>query len=651
MIIRLRQYLIPPHFPRDEDNLVARILHYLILGTVVITVAFIVVSQFLGLAGNAQWINWVALVGLIGLFMLLRKAYLRETAWIFCFLMWGLVTVAAFEGGGLGDLHFSVSSILVVVLASVLLGRRGSVIFTSLVILTSLVIYYLFPYAGFSADKSKQLFNLLLDDFIVVAVSFFTGFSVQTLSKTLQRAQHSETQLAEHVSRLKVEIEERQQVERALLASQESSRQLQNRLRKLNEVSLALAKIDKLEDLCKKAVEQGHVRLDFDRLSICLLDDKKSVQMAMQLDGSGKIHTFKTAEQIYQFDHDMQLFGDANGVDVPVKVFDKTDLYDEQHKVIGSGWRLVTGLFDHEKLIGWIAADNSTHKRELQPSDNEILQLFGVTLAYLVTRLTSEAALTKMAFEKEHVELVNELISNLSHDLRTPLSIIKTSSYLLKHIPEPERQLEKLTIIQDQTDRLEKLIADIMTMIKLDQSETITLKPTNLNEIIEKFVVGFRVALEKRQQTFDMEIDPQIPLVLGSSDGLYRILTNLLENASQYTPENGSIGLRTSMVDRMIVMEVRDSGIGIHEDDLPHVFERFYRADKARSLKSGGMGLGLAITKRLVDMHGGKIEVSSTVGVGTVFKVSFQRSAISSTTASVVQEDKAAEVTSPALPS
>lgn len=651
MIIRLRQYLIPPHFPRDEDNLVARILHYMLLGTVVITVAFIVVSQFLGLSGNAQWINWVALVGLIGLFMLLRKEYVRETAWIFCFLMWGLVTAAAFEGGGLGDLHFSVSSILVVVLASVLLGRRGSVIFTSLVILTSLVIYYLFPYAGFTADKSKQLFNLLLDDSIVVAVSFFTGFSVHTLSKTLLRAQHSEAQLAEHVSRLKVEIEERQQVERALLASQESSRQLQDRLRKLNEVSLALAKIGKLEDLCKKAVEQGHVRLDFDRLSICLLDDKKSVQMALQLDGSGKIHTFKTAEQINQFDHDMQLFGDANGVDVPVKVFDKTDLYDEQHKVIGSGWRLVTGLFDHEKLIGWIAADNSTHKRELQPSDSEILQLFGVTLAYLVTRLTSEAALTKMAFEKEHVELVNELISNLSHDLRTPLSIIKTSSYLLKHILEPERQLEKLTIIQDQTDRLEKLIADIMTMIKLDQSETITLKPTNLNEIIEKFVVGFRVALEKRQQTFDMEIDPQIPLVLGSSDGVYRILTNLLENASQYTPENGSIGLRTSMVDRMVVMEVRDSGIGIHADDLPHIFERFYRADKARSLKSGGMGLGLAITKRLVDMHGGKIEVSSTLGSGTVFKVSFQRSAISSTTTSVVQEDKAAEVTSPAMPS
>ena len=651
MIMGLRQHLIPPRIPRDEDNLVAGILHYLVLGTVLITVAFMVASQVLGLAGDSQWINWVALVGLIGLYVLLRKEYVRETAWIFCFLMWGLVTTAAFEGGGLGDLHFSVSSILVVVLASVLLGRRGSLIFTSLVILTSLVIYYMFPVVGFSADKSKQLFNLLLDDSILVAVSFFTGFSVHTLNKTLQRAQRSESQLAEHVTRLKVEIEERQQVEKALLASQESSRQLQNRLRKLNEVSLALAKISKLEDLCRKAIEQGHVRLDFDRLSICLIDNKKSVQVAMQLDGSGKIYAFTSADQIHNFEHDIQLFGHPDEDEVSVKVFDKADLYDEQHKIIGSGWRLVTGLFDHEKLIGWMAADNSTHQRELQPSDSEILQLFGVNLAYLFTRLTSEAALAKMAFEKEHVELVNELISNLSHDLRTPLSIIKTSSYLLKHIPEPERQLEKLTIIQDQTDRLEKLIADIMTMIKLDQSETITLKPTNLNEIIEKFVVGFRVALEKRQQTFDMEIDPQIPLVLGSSDGVYRILTNLLENASQYTPENGSIGLRTSMVDRMIVMEVRDSGIGIHEDDLPHIFERFYRADKARSLKSGGMGLGLAITKRLVDMHGGKIEVSSTLGSGTVFKVSFQRSAISSPTATVVQEDKTAEVTSPALPS
>ncbi|HEX7008762.1 MAG TPA: ATP-binding protein, partial [Phycisphaeraceae bacterium] len=146
-------------------------------------------------------------------------------------------------------------------------------------------------------------------------------------------------------------------------------------------------------------------------------------------------------------------------------------------------------------------------------------------------------------------------------------------------------------------------------------------EPVDMEHVVRKAADLLRPAAERKQQNIAIEISSQLPPVKGNADYLERAVTNLLDNAVKYTPEGGRIAVSVSVRGARLIVEVTDNGIGIPAADLSRIFERFYRVDRSRSREMGGTGLGLSIVKHIAQAHGGGIEVTSTPGEGSTFRL------------------------------
>jgi signal transduction histidine kinase len=212
----------------------------------------------------------------------------------------------------------------------------------------------------------------------------------------------------------------------------------------------------------------------------------------------------------------------------------------------------------------------------------------------------------------------SELISDMTHELRTPLTVIRGYlERLLEGKTEPSSELYQGLIKENR--RLERLVNNLQELSKA-QSGTMPLKPTaiELKTLLNSLVARFAEQISE-DLSLDLNYQATRETVVADPDCLEQILVNLIGNAIQYT-ESGQIIVRTYDDCDRTWIEVQDSGIGIAPEDLPYVFKRFWRADKARSRRSGGTGIGLAITQCLVELQGGKIEVTSQLQVGSKFR-------------------------------
>lgn len=227
----------------------------------------------------------------------------------------------------------------------------------------------------------------------------------------------------------------------------------------------------------------------------------------------------------------------------------------------------------------------------------------------------------QLALEKEKVELLRNFIGDVSHDLKTPLSIFKTHLYLLEKAPLPEQYRRRVQVLIETAQHLEKLIEDLLTLSSLDGGSHLTIVTLNLHTMIFNIDAKFRSLARQKNILVVLELDTSPPIISADESEIYRALINLMDNALKYTPEGGTITISTQKHDTVTIIEISDTGQGIEENDLPHIFDRFYRADKARSSQSGGAGLGLAIVKKVIEMHAGRVEVESTIGTGSVFRV------------------------------
>ena len=226
----------------------------------------------------------------------------------------------------------------------------------------------------------------------------------------------------------------------------------------------------------------------------------------------------------------------------------------------------------------------------------------------------------RMAASLEGVEQRRrELVSDLTHELRTPLTVMR--GYLeelanseLEPSPEIYQRLAR------ETKRLERLVNDLQELSKAEAGYLpINLQPVNLRFLLESLVEKFADQILEEGPLLRLECPPQLPLVIADLDRTEQILVNLIGNAVRYTP-TGSITIHSKTEPGKLWIEVKDTGIGISPEDLPHVFERFFRADRSRSSHSGGTGIGLAISRHLVELQGGQITVSSQVGKGSTFR-------------------------------
>jgi signal transduction histidine kinase len=214
-----------------------------------------------------------------------------------------------------------------------------------------------------------------------------------------------------------------------------------------------------------------------------------------------------------------------------------------------------------------------------------------------------------------------ELVSDLAHELRSPITVINGYLEMITvgmttFTPDIQAQL------QIETERLMRLVNDLLELARVEAGYLpLRLERVRLPALLKGLVTTFTSASLQSNCQLQLQISDELPPVYVDCDRLKQILINLLSNAIKYTP-NGSVIIRASTHGGEISIAVVDTGVGIAAEDLPKVFERFWRADPSRDASTGGSGIGLAITKRLVELHGGKIEVASTLGRGSTFRFS-----------------------------
>ncbi len=281
---------------------------------------------------------------------------------------------------------------------------------------------------------------------------------------------------------------------------------------------------------------------------------------------------------------------------------------------------------DESSLEGYIRI---THSLEgLETSKNQLFWIVLITaIIPFMLAIIGGWWLTEQAVEpiEEVFKKQQQFTADASHELRGPLTAIQASIDLMRRHPERfnQKDIRKIKAISNATEQMRGLVEDLLFLARTDKSSVESkteYTPIFLNDILQRLVDLISSLAEEKKISLYYQESQQVR-VMGNEEDLNRLFANLLYNAVNYTPAQGSIFVRLVQHNRVVKVAVEDTGIGIAAQDLPQVFDRFWRADESRHY-TGGTGLGLSIAKAITSAHRGKITVESQVGVGTCFEVS-----------------------------
>jgi PAS domain S-box-containing protein len=236
----------------------------------------------------------------------------------------------------------------------------------------------------------------------------------------------------------------------------------------------------------------------------------------------------------------------------------------------------------------------------------------------IVSYVGSQLDITK---QKELEQMKDVFVADVSHELRTPIANIILYLHLLEEGP-PEKRPHYLSVFKEQSLLLNKMVEDILDLSRLarGKSKRIEFSELDLNLLVEQVITAHRSMADAANTKLVFEPCQDLPPIWGDQNQIVHMIGNLVNNAVHYTPE-GSVWVRTTESNGQVCLEVQDTGIGIENQDLEHIFERFHRGRNAKKHRIHGTGLGLAIVKEVVEFHNGKIEVESKYGEGSVFRV------------------------------
>ena len=221
---------------------------------------------------------------------------------------------------------------------------------------------------------------------------------------------------------------------------------------------------------------------------------------------------------------------------------------------------------------------------------------------------------------KNAEKLRREFVANVSHELRTPLTNIRSYAETIsddRAIPE-ETEEEFLRVIISESDRMTKIVQDLLELSRFDSGVSeLYVEEFSLERSLRDVYAAVALDARKRDHEVILELEWKLPNITGDRARIEQVLMNIIANALKYTPDGGRITIYSGTSGEDVWVRIEDTGVGIPQDDLSHVFDRFYRVDKARSRESGGTGLGLSIAKEIITKHGGDILIRSTPGIGT----------------------------------
>ncbi|MCA0458631.1 MAG: PAS domain-containing protein [Chloroflexi bacterium] len=746
---------IPPRL----GNRHLRLLNWITIVIVVIAIVHSGATALVAMRLDVALFGLAAVVLSAVLNLIARRGYVRTASYIFILGMWVITTVPNVVDGGNGVFGAAFSAYIIpVLLAGFLLGGRVSyfVAFLSLGAGMFFVLRNVYdPTHTITYTSVDALLKLSSEAIYFFVAATLLAFSNRASMTAINRAQESEEQLALHNAELESQIQERQKVEAALRASEQTAQAFQDRLKALHEVGIELSSVNKLDDLYRQAVVLAQSRLGFDRMAWFVIEPHSNqLRGSYGTDIEGNIRNeqnFFIRLTLEDWTETLNRFTDKGHV----RFLRDTPLWDNG-EIIGQGWNAIGAVLQGEQITGWLVVDNLLHHEPLQDYQLELLRLYGAMLGQhqaqkqtqqvLVDKderlnLALEAAhmrswdwniqtdtinrndvlelsglpveqsyqsfitsihpddqhllleaarrmiektgffeaeyryidqsnearvhwlyslgqpyrntsgeimgvagvlqditgrkqieeslkradqqALELALEKERVTVLSEFIHTISHDFKTPLAIINNSLYLLERIDDPKKHKDKLALIKEQTLLLDKQIQDILTISRLQYAPVVARHAVNINLLANKLGDLFHASLEKKNLKLELDLQSPLPNILANADELDRALTNLLENAINYTPNGGTITMMTRSSERQVEFAIQDTGIGMTPDDRIQIFNNFYRAENARMINSKGTGLGLAIVHKIVTLHEGTIVVESELGKGTCFRLYF----------------------------
>lgn len=285
---------------------------------------------------------------------------------------------------------------------------------------------------------------------------------------------------------------------------------------------------------------------------------------------------------------------------------------------------ILTGLDDQRMAIR--AVRNGAQDYLIKA--DTLQTLVSRSLLYGIERQQNRRKSVELAKTQIRMETLKSFMQDLTHDLKTPLSIVVTSAQLLKYYSDLNNPkiAHHLEIILESCFRLDNMIQNMLEVSKLELQPMIEpqfIESIDLNRFIRN-IMGEYDSLTVAK-SIELIHNSETPNILIESDPilLHRLFDNLITNAITYSPDHSTVIIDVYQQDSIIYLTISDNGSGIPADDLPYIFDRFYRVDKARNSDSGNNGLGLAIVKRIVELHNGQIQVTSEIGTGTTFEINF----------------------------
>ncbi|MBC7809969.1 MAG: PAS domain S-box protein [Burkholderiales bacterium] len=256
--------------------------------------------------------------------------------------------------------------------------------------------------------------------------------------------------------------------------------------------------------------------------------------------------------------------------------------------------------------------------------DGSVARIVGLS-EDITERKDSASQVLELVIEREKIRVLAEFLRNAAHDLRTPLATMNMSLYLLRkavELKDVHKQLRHITTLEEQTNHIHNLIEDLFILARLDiGSADFRFEPYDLNDLLREVCDSQEEMVADKHHKLTLDLDKNLPEIAIDRLYLKRALSHMFINALNYTPDGGVVSVETRLSDNEVLITIRDNGLGISDDELPHIFERFFRADRARSTDTGGSGLGLTIAKKIIDAHSGSIEVTSAPGEGSAFTI------------------------------
>ena len=254
--------------------------------------------------------------------------------------------------------------------------------------------------------------------------------------------------------------------------------------------------------------------------------------------------------------------------------------------------------------------EESDLSRRIPVQSRDELGRLAATLNQMIERL-------EKAFKRQQ-----QFTADASHELRSPLSVIQAESTLALNKDRPANEYKhSLEVVSNESEHMAKVIDQLLTLARADSGkEQLSFEEVDLSELLAGIAANAEILCRDKGLEFRSDLMDNI-LVSGDRAKLRELFLNLLDNAIRYSPDGGTISLTLGKLEERAVIAIADTGIGIPDEDIPRIFERFYRVDRARSRAEGGAGLGLSICKYIAEAHGGRIEVESQVGRGSTFSV------------------------------